>query len=120
MKDVLLIPAVYNGSRDLQDKTKKLTFQTNEVTPAQAADLQLIVQQFCYLAVKKEPFSSQEIELISDLKADFNDSSKSPAQRLRAVLYRYWQQNSHGYKDFNLFYAYKIEELISHFKSKLL
>ena len=49
MKDVLLIPAVYNGSRDLQDKTKILTFQTNEVTPAQAADLQLIVQQFCYL-----------------------------------------------------------------------
>jgi hypothetical protein len=120
MKDVLMIPAIYQGSRDLSDKSKKLTFQTNEVTPAQAADLQIMVQQFCYLAIKPEPFLKDQIDLIQDLKTDFEDTGKTPAQRMRAVLYRNWQQQSEGYKDFNLYYAFKYEGIINHFKSKLI
>ncbi len=120
MRDVLIVPAIYQGSRDLSDKSKKLVFQTNEVTPAQAAALQVMVQDFCYLGIKREPFLKEEIEIISDLKTDYEDTGKTPAQRLRAVLYRSWQQQSEGYKDFNLYYSFKIEGLINHFKSKLI
>lgn len=120
MKDVITLPAIYQGSRDLSDKSKKLTFQTNEVTPVQAASLQTIVQQFCYLAIKPEPFMKEQLDIISNLKADFEDTGKSPAVRLRAVLYRSWEQNSKGYQDFNLYYAHEMEILISHFKSKLI
>lgn len=120
MKELLLIPAIYKGSRDLADKTKNLTFQTNEVTPLQAASLQTIVQDFCYLAIKHEPFLKEEIDIITDMKTDYEDTGKTPAQRLRAVLYRNWQQQSEGYKDFNLYYAFKIEGIIGHFKSKLI
>ena len=120
MNDVILIPAIYKGSRDLVDKTKNLTFQTNEVTPKQAAELQMCVQEFCYLAVKREPFLKDQIELLKDLKTDYEDQGKTPAQRLRAVLYRKWEQQSEGYKDFNLYYAYQIEQIINHFKSKLI
>lgn len=115
-----MIPAIYKGSRDLADKTKNLTFQTNEVTPAQAGALQIMVQDFCYLAIKREPFLKQEIDIISDLKTDFEDTGKTPAQRLRAVLYRNWKQTSEGYEDFNLYYAFKIEGIISFYKGKLL
>lgn len=73
MEGVILIPAVYRGSRDLVDKTKNLTFQTNEVTPQQAGNLQTMVQSFVYLAIKSEPFSKSEVDLINDLKSDYQD-----------------------------------------------
>jgi hypothetical protein len=120
MEGIILIPAVYRGSRDLVDKTKNLTFQTNEITPDQAGKLQGCVQEFVYLAIKREDFSKSEVDLINDLKTDFQDVTKSPAQRLRAVFYRLWQQNSGGYTDFNLYYMHEIETLINHFKNLLL
>jgi len=120
MKNVVLIPAIYEGSRDLQDKSKKLVFKTNEITPEQASNLQVCVQQFVYLAIKPEPFLKENLKIIGDIKTDYEDTGKTPAQRLRAVLYKNWEQTSEGYKDFNLYYAYKIEGMINHFKSKLI
>lgn len=120
MSEVIQLPAIYEGSRDLRDRSKKLTFQTNEVTPSQASSLQVCVQQFVYLAIKLEPFTREQIDLISNLKSDFDDMGKNHSQRLRSVLYRLWEQNSDGYKDFNLFYQYKMEGFINHLKSKLI
>jgi len=117
--ETIFLPAIYDGSRDLKDRTKKLVFQTNEVTPEQAASLQLCVQNFVYLAIKPEAFKKEEIELINDTKSEYDDFSKTPSQRLRAVLYKIWEQNKEGYKDFNLFYNFKMEGFIKHLKSKL-
>jgi hypothetical protein len=119
MSQPIFIPAIYEGSRDLKDRTKKLVFETNIVTPEQAGNLQTMVGEFVYLAVKKEDFSRSEVDLISNLKSDYEDHTKTPAQRLRAVLYRVWELNNEGYMDFNLFYNFRIEQLINHFKAKL-
>jgi hypothetical protein len=120
MADTILLPAIFEGSRDLKDRSKKLTFQTNEITPEQAANLQLCVQQFVYLGIKLEPFTKEQVDIISNLKNDFDEFGKSHAQRLRAVLYRLWEQGNEGYKDFNLYYQFKMEGFISHLKAKLL
>ena len=117
--ETIIIAAIYEGSRDLKDRSKKLTFQTNEVTPEQAASLQLCVQDFVFLAIKKEGFRKEEINLINDLKTDYNDIGKSSSQRMRAVLYRLWEQSNEGYSDFNLYYEYKMNGFIKHLKSKL-
>ncbi len=116
---MIIIPAIYEGSRDLKDRTKKLAFNTNEVTPEQAASLQVMVQQFCYLAIKLEPFTRDQQEVINDLKSDIDAFGKSPGQRMRAVLYRLWEQVPEGYDDFNLYYQFKMEQLINHIKTKL-
>jgi len=52
---------------------------------------------------------------------------KSPAQRLRAVIFKYWElcRDNNGvkwneiYTDFNLFYAYCIENSIKNYKKEL-
>lgn len=116
---MIIIPAQYEGSRDLRDRTKKLTFGTNEVTPEQAAQLQMMVQEFCYLAIKMEPFTGEQQEVINDLKSDVDSFGKSPGQRMRGVLYRLWEQANEGYVDFNLYYQFKMEQLINHLKTKL-
>lgn len=120
MKELVILPAIYEGSRDLKDKTKKLTFGTNEITPDQAASLQVMVQQYCYVAIKLEPFTRDQQETINSLKNDYDDFGKTPAQRMRSVLYRMWEQSTEGYMDFNLYYTFKMEGFINHLKSKLL
>ena len=40
-------------------------------------------------------------------------------KRLRAVLYRNWEQNKEGYEDFQLYYNFKVEKIITHYKDKL-
>lgn len=116
---MIIIPAIYQGSRDLSDRTKKLMFGTNEVTPEQAAALQMMVQSYVYLAIKEEPFTGEQQNAIESLKNDIDAFGKSQSQRQKAVLFRLWEQNQEGYVDFNLYYNFKMEQLINHLKTKL-
>ena len=120
MTEIIRLACIYEGSRDLKDRTKKLTFQTNEITPEQAANLQMCVQNFVYILIKPEDFTKDEIKEMTEIKTVFEDTGKTPSQRLRSVLFRLWQQDSHGYKDFNIYYQYRIEILLNHFKSQLI
>jgi hypothetical protein len=61
-----------------------------------------------------------------ELDADASEG-KSPAQRLRAVIFKYWElcRDENGvkwneiYTDFNLFYAYCVENHIKKYKKEL-
>jgi hypothetical protein len=52
------------------------------------------------------------------LKTEY-DELKSPAQRLRGILYRIFEQNPDGFKDFNSYYIHKMGKLCDHFKNQL-
>lgn len=45
-------------------------------------------------------------------------AEKTASQRLRAVLYIFWEQNKPT-EDFEVFYQQKMDEIITHFKTKL-
>lgn len=70
------------------------------------------------MAIKEETFQDDEVALLDNLKADL-DTSKTPSQRLRSILYINYQQNNNGYKDFNTFYLAKMDQICEHFKNKL-
>ena len=101
-----------------KDKTIKLSIGTQELTPTEAADIFQLNQQFCYFAIKPEPFTKVEQDLINSLKTEF-DNIKSPSQRLRSILFINYEQDSQGYKDFNSYYQYQMEKICEHYKSKL-
>ena len=71
------------------------------------------------LVFAPDPFTTSQIHELDNLKVEFEDTGKPPSQRLRAVLYRLWEQTPEGYKVFNDFYIAKMEKLIEHFKEKL-
>ena len=110
---------IIESFRTLKDKTFKVTFETNELSPESVMELSQNLQHFGYLAFKRDNFTKHDIEIMTNLKADYNDMGKSPAQRLRAVLYVTFEQKPEGYKGFNSFYEDKMEQLINHFKNKL-
>jgi hypothetical protein len=102
------------------DRGLKITFVTGELSPEQVANIQYSFQKAGYMAFSPDPFATHEMEEIDKLKVEFTDTGKPPSQRLRAVLYRLWEQAPEGYKIFNDFYMAKMETLIEHFKSKLI
>jgi hypothetical protein len=116
---MILIPSFLESFRSLKDKTYKLTFETSELTPEQLSGLAASLQHFGYLAFNKDEFKHKEIELLTNLKADFEDTGKTKAQRLRGVLYRWWELDKQGYEVFDDFYNHHMEKMITHFKTKL-
>ena len=74
------------------------------------------------------PITEQQIEAVESASIDMEFETKTPAQRMRAVMYRLWEQqspkqtNENGnleYVEFELFYKRKMNEIINHLKSKL-
>lgn len=116
---VFTIAAQLEGYRSLKDRTLKLTFETNELSPDDMANIQGALMTVGYLAYSPDPFTTDEIKLLDGLKVEYSDTGKTPSQRFRAVLYRAWEQNPERYDVFNDFYNAKMEKLINHFKGKL-
>lgn len=114
----MIIGSVIEGIASRKDKTVRLTIGTQEMSPDKAAQLFGMNQQFCYLAIKKEDFNPSEVDTIESLKTDM-ENQKTPSQRLRAILYRNYEQASEGYQDFATYYQAKMEKICDHFKSKL-
>lgn len=116
---MIILPAILESFRSLKDKTLKVIFECNELTPEQTVGVAQSLQQFGYLAFKIEPFKEREKEALESLQASYEDKTKTHSQRLRNVLYRCWEQNKEGFIDFETYYKYRMEELINHFKSLL-
>jgi hypothetical protein len=116
---MLILPGIIENLTTRKDRTWKLTIGSNELTPEQAAELVKLNQEFCYVALKRDTFKSRDLEIIAGIQSEFEFNEKPPAQRLRAVFYRLWEQDKQGYKDFNLYYHFHMEKLINHFKEKL-
>ena len=113
------IPAQLDSFRSMSDRGIKISFVTGEVSPEQVANIQYSFQKAGYLAFSPDPFATHELEEIDKLKIEFNDTGKPPSQRLRAVLFRLWEQTPEGYKVFNDYYIAKMEIMIEHYKGKL-
>lgn len=115
---MIILAAQIEGLASRKDKTIKVTFGTQELSPVDAAQVFQLNQKFCYIAIKEENFQQDEIDDVESLKTDL-ETNKTPSQRLRGILYINYQQNNEGYKDFTTYYIAKMEVLCEHFKSKL-
>ena len=116
---MIVIPAILDTFASLKDKTIKIVFYANELTPEQLVEVAKNSQQFGYLAFKNEAFKPKEIDTFKDLKTEYSDNTKSPSKRLRNVLFVNFQQEPNGFKSFEEFYNHKMNEIIEHYKSKL-
>lgn len=116
---MFLIGGILDRIQSRKDKTWALTFGTQELTPEQAGELAKLSQEYCFIAIKRNDFRPKELEIITSTQSEFDFAEKPAGQRLRAVLYRLWEQDKKGYEDFNLFYKFHMERIIEHLKNKL-
>jgi hypothetical protein len=116
---MLIIPSILSTFTSLKDKTLKLVFETNEVTPEQMTNIAKNLQQFGYLAFKKEAFKQSDTDALKSLDTEYQSKGKSNSQRLRSVLWIAFGQNKKGYNDFNEYYDSEMNKIIEHYKNKL-
>ena len=119
MKTMILIPAILQSFQSLKDGTIMIKFETNELSPDQVARIAQHSRSFGYLAFKEDEFKSEQLAVIDELKADYDDKTKTPSKRLRDVLFVAFKQNNEGFDDFEGYYKSKMNGVINHFKSKL-
>jgi hypothetical protein len=109
-------PAILNKVSSLKDKSYKLEFVTRELSGADAAMLldQLMSEGFL-LYSPNDDISEKDVPTE---KADAGTGQKTSSQRLRAVIYVWWEQKGKP-GSFEDFYRSKLEVLIEYVKEKL-
>lgn len=118
---ILLTSAQLDNYNNRKDKSITLRFITGEKTPTEIAEIHSMLDSFGYLAFKSQnELTSNEIEQLDNLDTDLYDSPKTQSQRLRNVLYLNYQQDDRGYHDFKDYYKSVTENIIQHYKDKLL
>lgn len=113
------LSAQLEGISSRADKSWKLIFGTQELDPIEIGSLGQMQNAVCHLAINPNPFTSKELEIIKNTKAELADTGKSHSQRFRGVLYANWKNKSLGYKNFHDYYIVEMEKLIEDYKSKL-
>lgn len=116
----LITAAQLDGYRRLKDKSVSLRFITSEKTTEDIMVIDQLLDSFGYLYFKAEnKLTESEINELDNLETDLYDNPKTQSQRLRNVLYKNWQQNDLGHKEFANYYKYETERIIGHYKKKL-
>lgn len=118
-EDLLQIPCTAEPFKGMANRAIRLVFdsqenQTDEVL-GKIASLTGKFGWLCFLP-GKENIQPEQVVNLPALTPE--DAGKSPAQRMRGVLYRLWEQKgSQG--DFETYYRTKMEALINQIKEKL-
>jgi len=110
------IPSILDKISTLKDGSLKITIATQELGEEDTALLFKLANKYCHVAIKESPMKEKEIK-VPEFAKEFK-SDKTPGQRLRAVLYVYWDQNKPT-KDFDSFYKGYLEKIIQNVKNQL-
>jgi hypothetical protein len=117
-KDLFAFAAILpdNGIKSSADKGVNLTLHTQELNADQWQRIFALKGKYVVgvLASQDTPVESLEVP---DVTPEYK-GEKSPSQRLKAVLYRIWEQNGKA-GEFEPYYRAKMDALIEKVKEQL-
>jgi len=111
------IPAILDVLRTLSDGSIKITFATREMRPEDAAVVLGYRNTEGWLLFKPAPFEDADIIDVPETVPEFADQ-KTLSQRLRNVLFRYWEYKGKG-ETFPAFRESEMEKIINSYKEQL-
>lgn len=114
MSKIITVPAILTGISYTRDGGLRLGFSTQEMSAEDKLAMAELYQTFGHLA-----FRANQIDVLDMPVEDAEDKNKTPARRLRAVLYILSQQQGISKEKFELFYREKMEKIIDWCKNKL-
>lgn len=109
------VPVLIAGLATKVDGSIKITLETRELPPTDAAELFSMRNAEAWAVIA--PTVMKEVSLPTE-RADPSIGKKTPSQRLRAVIYRLWEQTNSG-SDFESFYRIKMDSIIEQLKARL-
>ena len=115
MIEPVQVPAILDKLTTLKDGSLKLTFETQELQAASAANLMGMCNKLGWLVYA--PNKQDQIFVPDEPPKEFKNE-KSHSQRLRAVQFVLWKQLG-GKGEFESYYRANMEKVISWFREKL-
>ena len=121
MSDIIMLPAYVAGITTLKDKTIKISLETNEISPEVMASLYTLHKGgTCIAAFRQTEFTDEHRKALETINLDSAElGNKTPSERMRAVLYRLWENKPEGHNSFPLFYEFKMSQLIEWVKRQI-
>lgn len=113
----VLLQVTVENITSRKDKTIKIVLGTQEVTPSQAGSLFELLNQLAFILISPKGIGQQEIDEVDAVDVDLG--GKTQSQRIRAVLYKLFEQNNEGFSSFDNYYKSKTEKYIEHLKTKI-
>lgn len=110
-------PAILQDKGKLQDNTRKLVLLLPEIDPDDEADIIKNHGKEGWFIFSPTKIKDEDVE-VPDYKPMFK-GDKTPGQRLRAVLFIFWEQQHQGTKSSDEFYKETMENIINSYKEKL-
>ena len=99
--------------------TLRIQFDTQENVSSEAMKrLFELIDKIGWMTVNVSQIEIIDIIDLPELKNN-DESKKSKAQIMRAVLFRLWEKDSENIKDFELYYSVKMDRFINSLKERL-
>jgi hypothetical protein len=115
----IILDGILEGIKTRVDGSVNLSFSTNELDASKAGELFQLRGKYCKALLSDSNISKIEEELVDNTQVvDAGKKRKSSSQRLRAVIYRYFEQSGYSI-EFDDFYRTEMEKIIEAYKSKL-
>lgn len=105
--------AIITSVRARVDGSLGVGFTTPELTPMEKAVFMELQNLPIDLTITPKDSKEPPVRIDSEL------NTKTPSQRLRSVIYVYWEQLNHPEDKFETFYDKMMEKFISAIKDKL-
>jgi hypothetical protein len=122
MKKTVIFEGGVNKVSTLADGTLSINIHTQELPEETMMRVFSLRKTPGMVLISSDDISKAEQEEVEKFTTDFEvGKTKTPSQRLRAVLYRVWEQEGQprGFTDFPLFYESQMERIINKYKSTL-
>lgn len=110
------LPGSISKITTMADNGIRVQFDTQEVQPEVAAELFNQKGKLGWFIFHEKQIREIDLDKLPDVKTDAGE--KTPAQRLRSVLYVLWQQSNTQISS-EQFYREKMEDIIEHLKTKI-
>ena len=122
MKKTVIFEGGVNKVSTLADGTLSINIHTQELPEETMMRVFSLRKSPGMVLISSDDISKAEQEEVEKFTTDFEvGKTKTASQRLRAVLYRVWEQEGQprGYTDFPLFYESQMESISNTYKSTL-
>ena len=115
----IILNGIIENVSTRKDRSLKITIGTQELGSKSTSELFELSNNIANIYISANQISNEIKTEIDKHSKDEVDKIKSPSQRLRAVLFLNYKENSLGFNTFENYYASKMEQIINHYKGKL-
>jgi hypothetical protein len=122
MSKKVIFEGVVNKVSTLVDGSLSINIHTQELPEETMVKVFKFRKTTGMVLISSDNISEAEIKAVDNFTTEYEvGKTKTPSQRLRGVLYRYWEAEgkARGYTEFALWYEVYMEKIINKFKSKL-